>query len=137
MSRNMIIIAGVGAGFFYLITNFVGTVQQDDVRYQNEAYKVDHQFDQYQSTDSIGRKILYFTGDHPDQEMAAWNRSSLKQEFLEIFPDFKYLKLFVKERTRGEHFQQRHLRNIEEVEGEFLSGEITAEQAKRKIDLLK
>lgn len=137
MSKNMLIIAAVGAGFLYLITNFVGNVQKEDERYQNEAYQDQRKFDKYQSTDSIGREILYFTGDNPKSEMEAWNQSPLKQEFMELFPDFNYMKLFVKERTRGESFQRRHLKNIEKVEGEFLSGNINAEQAKRKIDLLK
>ena len=136
MDKSLFFFILIGVGFLYFITNFVGDIQEDD-KFQNEEYKQKHQFDQYQSVDSIGREILDMTDTPASVQVQAWNNSKLKTEFLELFPDFSEMKIFVKERVRGEILQAKLIASIDSVESQYFSGKMNAEQAKRELSLLK
>jgi len=137
MDKSLFIFILIGLGFLYFITNFVGDIQAEDEKYQNKGYQQEHKYDQYQSVDSIGQEILNLTGVDTQTQIAAWNASGLKQEFLELFPDFSDMKRFVKERVRGERLQTKLLSHIDSIESKFFSGTMNAEQAKQALDLLK
>ncbi len=136
MDKSLFFFIVIGIGFLYFITNFVGDIQQDD-KFQNEEYKEKHQFDQYQTVDSIGREILDMTDTPASVQVQAWNNSKLKTEFLELFPDFSEMKIFVKERLRGEILKAKLIASIDSVESQYFSGKMNAEQAKRELSLLK
>lgn len=136
MDRSLLIFIAVGVGFLYFITNFVGDIQEDD-KFQNEEYKQKHQYDKYQSADSIGREILDVTGEPVDVQVEAWNSSLLKTEFLTLFPDFSDMKKFAEERVRGEVLQTKLAGLVDTVEDKYFSGAMNAEQAKRALGTLK
>ncbi len=136
MDKSLFFFILIGIGFLYVITNFVGDIQQDE-KFQNEEYVQKHQYDQYQSVDSIGREILDMTDTPESIQVQAWNNSKLKTEFLELFPDFSEMKIFVKERLRGEILQAKLIASIDSVESQYFSGKMNAEQAKRELSLLK
>ncbi len=136
MDKNLFFFILLGVGFLYVITNFIGDIQQDE-KFQNEEYVQKHQYDQYQSVDSIGREILDMTDTPESIQVQAWNNSKLKTEFLELFPDFSEMKIFVKERLRGEVLQAKLIASIDSVESQYFSGKMNAEQAKRELSLLK
>lgn len=136
MDKSLFFFILIGVGFLYVITNFVGDIQQDE-KFQNEEYVQKHQYDQYQSVDSIGREILDMTDTPESIQVQAWNNSKLKTEFLELFPDFSEMKIFVKERLRGEILQAKLIASIDSVESQYFSGKMNAEQAKRELSLLK
>lgn len=136
MDRSLLIFIAVGVGFLYFITNFVGDIQEDE-KFQNEEYKKEHQYNKYQSADSIGREILDMTDAPADVQVEAWNSSPLKTEFLTLFPDFSEMKIFVKERVRGEVLQTKLTGLVNTVEDKYFSGSMNAEQAKRSLGTLK
>jgi hypothetical protein len=137
MDKSLLIFVAVGVGFLYFITNFIGDIQEKDDRYGNSEYNAKHKYDKYYSVDAIGQKILDVVNADEATQIAAWQDSLLKQEFLELFPDYEEMKKFVKSRTRGEFLQNKLLGKIDEVEGKFLSGALNVEEAKRTIDTLK
>lgn len=137
MDKSLFLFIAIGLGFLYFITSFIGDIQKEDDKYQNSAYQQKHQYDQYQSVDSIGQIILDLTQVDLKKQVDAWNASTLKNDFLNHFPDFSAMKIFVKERIRGERFQEKLIKNIDIVEGKYISGEISTEVAKRELDLLK
>ena len=136
MDKSLFFFVVIGVGFLYFITQFVGDIQEDE-KFQNEEYKQKRQYDQYKSVDSIGRDILDMTGTSIDTQVQAWNNSELKTEFLELFPDFSEMKIFVKERVRGEALQSKLTASVDDVEAQYFSGAMDAEQAKRELNLLK
>jgi hypothetical protein len=136
MDKSLFIFILIGVGFLYFITNFVGDIQEDD-KFQNEEYKLKHQYDQYKSVDSIGREILDMTGAPIGTQVQAWNNSELKKEFLTLFPDFSDMKVFIKERVRGDALKARLTAAVDTVEHQYFSGVMDAEQAKRELSLLK
>ncbi len=137
MDKSLLIFIAVGIGFLYFITNFIGDIQEKDDRYANEDYKIAHQYNQYNSVDSIGQEILVVTEADETTQIAAWQASELKKDFLQLFPDYSEMKKFVKNRTRGDALQKKLLHKINEVEGKFFSGTLNAEQAKQSLDSLK
>lgn len=137
MDKSLLIFIAVGIGFLYFITNFIGDIQEKDDRYANEDYKIAHQYNQYNSVDSIGQEILVVTEADEITQIAAWQASELKKDFLQLFPDYSEMKKFVKNRTRGDALQKKLLHKINEVEGKFFSGTLNAEQAKQSLDSLK
>ncbi len=136
MDKSLFFFVVIGVGFLYFITQFIGDIQEDE-KFQNEEYKQKRQYDQYKSVDSIGRDILVLTDVPMSTQVQAWNNSELKTEFLELFPDFSEMKIFVKERVRGEAFQAKLTASIDDVEAQYFSGAMDAEQAKRELNLLK
>ncbi|WP_373033118.1 hypothetical protein [Sulfurovum sp.] len=136
MDKSLFFFVLIGVGFLYFITQFVGDIQEDD-KFQNEEYQQKHQYDKYQSVDSIGREILDMTDEPVSIQVKAWNNSALKTEFLEIFPDFSDMKLFINERVRGDALQAKLTAEVDNVESQYFSGAMNAEQAKRSLSLLK
>ena len=136
MDKSLIIFLLIGVGFLYFITNFVGDIQEDE-KFQSEEYKQKHQYEQYQSVDSIGREILDMTGAPINTQIQAWNNSELKTDFLALFPDFSEMKIFVNERVRGAMLQRKLISQIDDVESQYFSGTMDAEQAKRELGMLK
>jgi hypothetical protein len=136
MDKSLMIFIAIGVGFLYFITHFVGDIQQED-NLQNNEYKEKHKYDAYQGADSIGREILDVTGESASVQVAAWNSSLLKDEFLALFPDFSEMKIFVKERLRGAILQERLNSTIDDVENKYFSGNLDTEGAKRVLSSLK
>ena len=132
----MIFIA-LGIGFLYFITNFIGGIQKEDEAYQNDGYNQEHIYDKYQSSDSIGQDILDVTGAPVATQMAAWNSSVLKDEFLMLFPNFSAMTEFVEGRVRGDALKNKLIQTVSQAEDSFFSGTMNAEQAKKKLDSLK
>jgi len=137
MDKSLLIFIAIGLGALYLVTHFVGDIQAEDDVYQNNTYKVEHKYDQYQTVDSVGQSILAVDGVDAKIQEAAWQASATKVEFLELFPDYSEMKKFVKERVRGDMIQKKLLQTLDSVEGKFFSGALNAEQAKNMLDSLK
>ncbi len=126
----------IGLGGIYFVTTFVGDIQKEDEVYRNQGYDEENKYNQYKKEDSIGREILDVTGAPVSIQMDAWNASALKNEFLEVFPDFSGMKVFAKERVRGNALQSKLNSTLESVEDAFFSGAMSAEDAKRKLGSL-
>jgi len=136
MDKSLMIFIAVGIGFLYFITNFIGEIQEDD-NLQNSEYKEKHKYDAYQNVDSIGQEILDVTGEAASVQVAAWNGSMLKNDFLMLFPDFSEMKVFVNERVRGKSVKEKLINSVNDAEDKYFSGTMNAEQAKRSLDTLK
>ena len=137
MDKSLLIFMAIGLGALYFVTNFIGSIQEEDDTYRNNDYKISHQYDKYQKRDSIGQPILVFENESEKIQIAVWQASGVKQEFLELFPQYMEMKKFVKERTNGASLQAKVLKLIDNVEGGFFAGTLNTEQAKQKLDSLK
>jgi len=137
MDKGLLIFIAIGVAFLYFITNFIGEIQQGDEKFRNTGYEKEHQYDAYITKDSIGRDIIDLTGTSPAVQMKVWNSSTLKNEMLANFPDFSLMKLFVKERVRGDEFQQKLLRHLDDIELQYFSGKLDAENARKAIEDFK
>ena len=137
MDKSLFIYVLLGIGFLYVVTNFIGDIQKEDENYQNSEYTQVHKYEKYDSVDSIGQKVLNLVDADVKTQVDAWNASTLKQEYMELFPDLDAMKMFVKDRIRGDALQKKLISNISEVESQFFAGTLNSEQAKHKLSLLK
>ena len=137
MDKSLFVFVLIGLGAIYLLTDFIGDIQSEDDAYRNHDYKVEHKYDQYQRVDSVGRSILVVNDADAKTQVDAWQISMVKVEFLELFPNYTEMKLFVKERVRGDILEKKLIQTINDVESRFFSGVINTEQAKRMLASLK
>ncbi|MCD6212450.1 MAG: hypothetical protein J7J02_05635 [Sulfurovum sp.] len=137
MDKSFLIFIAIGLGFLYLTVNFVGDIQEDDEKYRNKGYDQKHMYDKYQTVDSVGQEVLNLLGADAKTQIAAWNKTKLKDEYILLFPDFGSMKNFVNDRINGEALKTKLLTQINSVEDRFFSGSITADQAKQEFSSLK
>lgn len=137
MDKSLMIFIAIGIGFFYVVTTFVGDIQKEDEVYRNDGYDQEHVYDKYQSADSIGQDVLDVTGAPVATQIAAWDSSVLKDEFLMLFPNFSAMTAFAEERVRGDALKNKLAQTVSQVEDAFFSGTMNAEQAKKKLGSLK
>lgn len=136
MDKSLFFFILIGVGFLYFITQFIGDIQEDE-KFQNEDYKVKHQYDRYKSVDSIGREIIDVRDTAETTQVEAWNNSKLRTDLVELFPDFSAMKTFVKERVRGDLLQKKLNHLIDDVESQYFSGAMDSETAKKSLGQLK
>ncbi len=137
MDKSFLVFIAIGIGFLYFVTNFVGDIQEEDEKYSNKAYEQEHKYDKYKTVDGVGQDILNLLGTDAGTQVAAWNESKIKDEFILLFPDFGDMKNFVKDRIIGDALQTKLLTQVNSVEDRYFSGGITAEQAKQELGSLK
>jgi len=136
MDKSFIVFVGVGVGFLYLITNFVGDLEKDDGYNTTSEYSQDDKYNKYISKDSIGRVVLNLEGISKTTQIDVWDHSALKEECLSYYPDYDEIKKFIKERVVGQSFQKYLLDNVTQLEKDFLMGKIDSDQALRKLESL-
>jgi len=137
MDKTFMVFVAIGIGFLYFVTNFVGDIQEEDDKYANEAYKQEHKYDKYVGVDSVGRNVLNLVGADVNTQVSAWNESRLKDEYLELFPDFDFMKTFIKERIKGDALSAKLTAQLKNVEDKFFSGTMSADQAKQELSSIK
>jgi len=137
MDKSFLLFISVGLGFIYLISQYVGDIQEEDTYFQNNDYIQKHQYDTYKCVDSIGRTILNVMDIDEQTQIAVWNESSLKREFLDLYPDFSLMKDFIKNRVNGEPLKGKLLKLVDDTETKFFSGSLSTEEAKYKLKSFK
>ena len=137
MDKSFLVFVAIGLGFLYLTVNFIGDIQEDDEKYRNKGYNQEHKYDKYKTVDGVGQEVLNLLGADAKTQIAAWNESKLKDEFILLFPDFGDMKNFVNDRINGEVLKTKLLAQINSVEDRFFSGSITVDQAKQEFSSLK
>lgn len=137
MDKNLLIFIAVGIVFMYFVSNFVTDLQKEDEQLQSTSFHKKHSIDKFIKKDSIGQTILDVEGEPVEIQVSAWNQSELKDDLIEYFPDFDTMKLFAKERVRGEELKTKLVKYIDNVEKRFFAGEIDAEKAKKELETLK
>ena len=137
MDKSFLAFMAFGLGALYLLINFIGGIQEEDDQYRNNDYKIEHKYDQYKTVDSIGQDVLDVTDAPQNIQLEAWNASTLKDEFLDFFPAFDEMRLFITDRVRGEELVNELTTLVDSIEDKFFSGDITTDQAKRKLGSLK
>jgi len=134
MDKGLLIFLTIGVISIYFITNFVGEIQRDSEKqtgtYQKKRDK------QYYSTNIVGDTILDVHNLEVKKQLEIWNNSELKQEFMELFPNFDAMKRYVNDKIVGDALQEKLLKRIDDVEIQFISGTLNGEQSKSKLNAI-
>jgi hypothetical protein len=131
MDKSLFVYILIGIGFFYVVTDFVGGIQEEDDRYRNNQYTQEHQYDKYQSVDSAGESVLNVSELDLNKQVLAWNASPLKEEWIALFPDFSAMKMMIKERVQGTPLTTKLISLANEAEDKYFSGALTVDGTKQ------
>ena len=137
MDKGFLVFMAFGIGVLYLTVNFIGGIQEEDDTYRNNEYRLEHQYDQYKTTDSVGDEVIDVTGAPISTQFVVWNTSSSKNDFLNLFPDFEEMRFFVNDHIRGKKLTEKLNTLLNSIEDKFFSGDINTEQAKKELGSLK
>jgi len=130
-----------GVGIFLIITWLVGFIKQlnedVDVSYGfNEKVIVTGDMKNYR-LDSSGNEILELDKLSLQEKKKLWNNSTLKEEMILVFPNFEEIKYFIKNRIEDDgSFQHLLLTHVEDVENNYIAGEMTGNRAKSMLSNL-
>jgi len=136
MDKTFIVYVAVGVGFLYFINTFMQDIGIDEKEYQTTNEKIENSYSKYIHKDNVGEDILDVREVSAAKQIDIWNHVGLRYELVDLFPDFDTMRLFVKNSVEGEPLRTKLLKHIDKVEDEFLSGKITAEDAKKALSRL-
>jgi len=137
MDKSFLVFLAIGAGFFYVITTFVGDIQkEDDKEYQYNKTQT-AKYAKYQTVDSVGQEVIDVTDASSTMQIEVWDHTDLKNEFISLFPNFSEMRFFIKDRIVGKELQNKLLKMLAEVEDGVISGAMSVKQAKKKLSSLK
>lgn len=138
MDKAFFIYVLIGIGFFYVVTHFVNDIQEEEDSYKSPTYLNEHRYDKYMSRDTVDRPILNLRGADSATQVAAWNNSHLKNELIELLPNFDQMKMFIEERIHGgDALQQKLEKLLKSIDDRYISGIMTIEEAKYELGTLK
>jgi len=88
-----------------------------------------------ENIDSTGNTILVLNDIEKDQKVIRWQNSSLKEEMMRDFPNISMMSKFINSRVidNGE-FKQKLIDYIENIQGQYLSGDITQEEFRKALE---
>ena len=136
MDKGLLTFLAIGAIAIYLATNLIGDIQDDDEK-QRGTYNNKKKYEQYYTVDIVGDSILDVQNIEVKKQIEVWNKSELKYEFIELFPNFDSMKRYIDGKIRGDALREKLLQTINDIEIQFISGTLSGEQSKAKLELIK
>ena len=124
-----------GIVLFLIISWLVGFVNElhDDVDVSygfNEKAVVNGDRKGYR-LDSNGDEVLELSTFSLKEKRRLWNQSSLKEEMIELFPNFSEIKYFIESRIEDDGiFKDKLLSHVESVQERYIGGGMTGAKAK-------
>ena len=77
-----------------------------------------------------GGQTLAFNNLSLKKKKLLWSSSSVKEEMLELFPDFMEMKTFIEENIEDDIFKNDLLKKIDDVEFKYIGGSMNTQSAK-------
>ncbi len=137
MNRSMIIFVVVGIALFFGITNFVGKLKDEDDRLMNASDIQKKQDAEAYRTDVVGNAVIVASNAPIAKRIDTWKRSPLHDEYMDKFPDFSDMKLYIDDRVQDTELKDIIIRSLEKVESKYFAGGLSPIQAKEEIDNLQ
>ena len=131
MIKSFMILMFMAISIFYIL----GEYNLTDNFQAPKKYDKAHQYDKFYTNDSIGTDILDVREENDERQLEAWNQSPFKGAFFKLFPNFSDMRYFIEMHLRGEFLTNYLLENVDKIESDFFSGNITTEEARRKFRL--
>ena len=116
---------------FWLI-GFVNNLQDEvDVGHGFEEKTTVESSSKNYIVNSSGNEVLLLNKLSLAEQKKLWNKSPLKEDMLELFPEFSEMKYFVNEHIEDDGFFKKELlKYINRVEVRYISGTLTGIKAK-------
>jgi len=131
---GLIKIIVAGAIVFFILLMGINKFKSEDDRLMNKK-ELQAQEDQkgYRS-DVVGDTVLVKIDAPLAKRIDIWKRSPMHQEFLDLFPKFGDMQMFVDDRVKDEELRAVIINKVKSVEDSFFSGTVSDFEAKENID---
>jgi len=122
-----------GIVIFFIVSgliSFVNDLQENiDVK---SSYTKDTS--EYYITNAFGDEILTLTGLSLEEKKRIWRDSELKNEMLELFPNFIEMKRLIEERIEADAiFKELLLKHLSNIEEQYIGGVSNGQSAKASL----
>ena len=134
MNKGLMIFLAVGALMFYLVTNFVGKLKNEDERLLTSSDRQAIEDKKSYRSDVTGDMVIVKSNAPIKKRIELWKRSPLHSEYLTLFPDFSEMTLYVDDRVYDTELKSVILDQLKKVESDFFTGAISPVQAKENLD---
>ena len=136
MDRGILVIFAIGAAFIYFaLSMFNISSSTDDAKWSGSGRKSPSA--QYYKKDVLGDEVLDLSSVPLAQAKTIWAASPTKERIVSKLPDFSLAKAEAGNAVSDGKFKQYLLKYLDELEGKYLGGEISADQAKEALSTLK
>ncbi len=141
--KGLLVLAGVGLAFTYFVFQFVGNVENEDLQKiesldpSNPEERKQKEILQYYKQDVTGTAILDLSGVPLDIAKKIWRDSPTKKRIMKLFPNFHLMKDMIKLKIAPCEFRDYLLQEVDTIESEYLSGNISSFKAKEHLSELK
>ena len=118
--------------FFILsgLMNFVNDLH-DDVDSKSNYSSQESNAEKYYDINVVCEQTIVLSGLSKSKKREVWNKSTLKTEMMDFFPNFSLMSEFVEERMIDDSdFKKKLLEKIDSTEEKYISGVVTGERAK-------
>jgi hypothetical protein len=137
MDKGLLIVIAAGIAFgYFALSQFNIASENDDSEWSGPASKK-NPYEQYYKKDVLGDRVLDVNALPLDRAKAVWRAVPIKDDILALLPDFDTAKTEAGNRIVKGTFRNYVLKKIEELQGKFLVGEVTLDEAKRRLSELK
>lgn len=99
---------------------------------ENKYSEENRDFLKHQKENHYGDLVLDVRDIPFEKQKKIWNKSKVKNEFLNEFPSFNKLANFIKERVMGEPLKRELLERLSLIQDDFIAGNIDSLKAKRE-----
>jgi len=138
--KGFILLLIVGIGFMFFVFNVVGKVEGDDVRTLNPiddsagyGDSRSQEILRHYKQDVTGTSILDLSNVPLDKAKKIWSASPTKDRIVKLFPNFNLMKDMIKLRVAPSEFRDYLLQKVNDVEEQYLAGNIDEFHAKKAI----
>jgi len=136
VNKGVIVLLAVGLGFLYFATNIVKQVEDDNPRLQNNQSRKAKENLKYYIEDSNGDLVLDFSSESIAKSKLVWKDCIVKKEIMGYFPNFDTMKQIVNNKLIDSKFKTFFLNKLNKTENDYISGNITLDQAKAGLNNL-
>ena len=136
MNKTMIVAGVVIFTIVSWLTTFVNEIHEDvDVSYGFHEKELIAGEESNYIVDVNGKKVLQLQTLSMQEKKSLWNKSTLKNEILELFPDFTEIKYLINNQIEDDDglFKQELLNHIDSVQEEYIGGSLSEEQVKERL----
>jgi len=117
------------------LVGFIDKLQGDvDVSHgfnEERAVMGEGEYSKNYRVNSSGNEVLILNKHSLVKQKELWNKSGLKEDMLELFPDFSEIKYFINEHIEDDgSFKNELLGHVKKVEVKYISGTLTGRKAK-------
>jgi len=129
MSKTII---SFGVIVFLIISWLIGFVDKLDEDIDvNHGFKEKAVIEGNYKLDSIGNEVLELSTLSLEEKKRLWNQSQLKEEMIDLFPDFSEIKYFIENRLEDDgSFKNELLTYVEQVQDNYIGGGLSSSKAK-------